>query len=107
AGTLVLADAVSDTSRQAIADLKSLGLAVTMLSGDRQEVAEEIARQVGIDHVIAQVKPDQKLAVVRQMQERGEVVAMVGDGINDAPALAAADLGIAIGLGADVAIETA
>ncbi len=106
-GSLVLADEVSDTSREAIAELGRLGLAVTMLSGDRREVAESIARQVNIEHVIAEVKPDQKQAAVADLQRRGQVVGMVGDGINDAPALAAADLGIAIGLGADVAIESA
>jgi Cu+-exporting ATPase len=106
-GALMLADEVSDTSREAIDELKRLGLAVTMLSGDRREVAETIARQVGIAEVIAEVKPDQKQAAVADLQGRGQVVGMVGDGINDAPALAAADLGIAIGLGADVAIESA
>ncbi|MDX1944805.1 MAG: heavy metal translocating P-type ATPase [Pirellulaceae bacterium] len=107
AGTIVLADAISDSSRAAISDLKSLGLAVTMLSGDRQAAAEAVARHVGIERVIAEVKPEGKQAAIVQMQANGAVVAMVGDGINDAPALAAADLGIAIGLGADVAIETA
>jgi Cu+-exporting ATPase len=106
-GTILLADVISDTSRDAIAELKRLGLTPTMLSGDLQESAEAVAREVGIERVIAEVKPDQKLLAIRELQKSGEVVAMVGDGINDAPALAAADLGIAIGLGADVAIESA
>ena len=106
-GSIALADQVSDTSRQAIAELKRLGLSVTMLSGDRRDVAEAIAGEVGIEQVIADVKPDQKQSAVDDLQRRGQVVGMVGDGINDAPALAAADLGIAIGLGADVAIESA
>jgi Cu+-exporting ATPase len=106
-GSIALADQVSDTSREAIADMKRLGLSVTMLSGDRRAVAEAIAAEVGIEQVIADVKPDQKQSAVEDLQRRGQVVGMVGDGINDAPALAAADLGIAIGLGADVAIESA
>jgi Cu+-exporting ATPase len=106
-GSLFLADQVSDTSREAIAELKRQGLSVTMLSGDRREVAEAIAGQVGIDKVIAEVKPDQKQAVVTELHAQGQIVGMVGDGINDAPALVAADLGIAMGMGADVAIESA
>jgi len=106
-GRIVLADAVSETSRAAIDELRQLGLSVTMLSGDRRETAEAIARQVGITETIAEVKPDEKLAVIERLQKSGQVVAMVGDGINDAPALAAADLGIAIGRGADVAVESA
>jgi Cu+-exporting ATPase len=106
-GEIVLADVVNDTSRETVADLKRLGLTVTMLSGDRQETAEAIAGEVGIEHVIAEVKPDEKQAVIERLRAAGQVVAMVGDGINDAPALAAADLGIAMGLGADVAIESA
>jgi Cu+-exporting ATPase len=106
-GRIVLADTVSATSQAAVAELKQLGLSVTMLSGDRRETAEAIARQVGIDDVIAEVKPDEKLAVIERLQKAGRIVAMVGDGINDAPALAAADLGVAMGRGADVAIESA
>jgi Cu+-exporting ATPase len=106
-GTIVLADVIADSSRAAVAELKRLGLTPMILSGDRREAAEAVAREVGIEQVIAEVKPDQKLAAIRDLQQAGNVVAMVGDGINDAPALAAADLGIAIGLGADVAIESA
>ncbi|MCI0360457.1 MAG: cadmium-translocating P-type ATPase [Planctomycetaceae bacterium] len=106
-GALFLADEVSQTSREAIEELKKLGLSLAMLSGDRQETAEAIAQQVGIERVIAEVKPDQKQAVIAELQRSGDVVGMVGDGINDAPALAAAELGIAMGMGADVAIESA
>lgn len=91
----------------AIRDLHSLKLRVVMLSGDKQATAQAVAQHVGIDEVIAEVKPDGKQAVIAQLQSAGGKVAMVGDGINDMPALAAADLGVAIGAGADVAIETA
>jgi Cu+-exporting ATPase len=106
-GHLCLADPVSPNSREAVRQLKAMGLAVQLLSGDRRPVAEAVARQVGIETVAAEVRPDEKQQVVRRLQQAGQVVAMVGDGINDAPALAAADLGIAIGRGADVAIEAA
>jgi Cu+-exporting ATPase len=106
-GQIVLADTISESSQAAIAELKQLGLSVTMLTGDRQATAESIARKVGIDEVIAEVKPDEKLAVIERLRHSGRAVAMVGDGINDAPALAAADLGIAMGRGSDVAIESA
>jgi len=106
-GVIRLADTVAPHSRQAVEQLHDLGLRVVMLSGDRQATAERIAEQVGIDRIVAEVRPEQKQQTIDALRSQGHVVAMVGDGINDAPALAAADLGIAIGAGADVAIETA
>jgi Cu+-exporting ATPase len=106
-GTLFAADTVAPGSREAVAELKRLGLQLLLLSGDRRTTAEHVAQEVGIERTLAEVKPVDKLQEIEQLRQSGQVVAMVGDGINDAPALAAADLGIAIGAGADVALEAA
>jgi P-type Cu2+ transporter len=106
-GVVALEDQVRDASRQAIDALHALGVRVGMITGDAQEVADAVAAELGIDEVFAQVLPEDKDAKVADLQDRGETVAMVGDGVNDAPALARADVGIAIGAGTDVAIESA
>jgi Cu+-exporting ATPase len=102
---LVVADTLKDTSAQAVEQLKGLGLAPVLLTGDNQAAARAVAGQLGIDEVVAEVLPEEKLDVVRRLQSEGKVVAMVGDGVNDAAALAQADLGLAMGTGTDVAIE--
>ncbi|TYB44396.1 HAD-IC family P-type ATPase, partial [Nonomuraea sp. PA05] len=102
---LVVADVVKATSREAIERLRALGLAPVLLTGDHQAVAEAVAAEVGIAEVIAGVLPADKVEVVKRLQAEGKVVAMVGDGVNDAAALAQADLGLAMGTGTDAAIE--
>ena len=107
AGLVGVADPVKATTPEAIEALHREGVKVVMLTGDNRTTAEAVARSVGIDQIEADVLPDQKAAVVKRLQERGERVAMAGDGVNDAPALAAADVGIAMGTGTDIAIESA
>ena len=106
AGVICVADTIKETSKEAIAQIRSMGIKVVMLTGDNRLTADYIGRQVEVDEVIAEVLPGDKSAVVERYQKEGRMVMMVGDGINDAPALVQADIGAAIGSGSDIALES-
>jgi Cu+-exporting ATPase len=106
-GVILLSDRIKPSTPEAIRALRADGIRVVMLTGDRRAVAAKVASELGIEHVEAEVRPLQKAEVVNRIRDQGRIVAMAGDGINDAPALAAADVGIAMGTGTDVAIESA
>jgi Cu+-exporting ATPase len=107
AGIVAVADPIKSTAREAIDKLHALGLEIIMATGDNETTAKAVAARLGIDEVRAGLRPEDKLTIIEGLQQKGEVVAMAGDGINDAPALARADVGIAMGAGADVAMESA
>ncbi|HVK33576.1 MAG TPA: HAD-IC family P-type ATPase, partial [Burkholderiaceae bacterium] len=107
AGFVAIADPIKATTPQALQALKAAGIRIVMLTGDGRTTAEAVGRQLGIDEVVAEVFPEDKAAVVKRLRDEGRVVAMGGDGVNDAPALSAADVGIAMGTGTDVAMESA
>ena len=106
-GAIALADIIRDESRKVIRELKQMGIQSIMLTGDNQQVGKWVSDELGLDDYFAEVLPHQKAAKIREVQSRGFTTAMVGDGVNDAPALAQADIGIAIGAGTDVAVEAA
>jgi Cu2+-exporting ATPase len=106
-GAIALADIIRPESKEAIARLKEMGIKAMMLTGDNKQVADYVAKELGLDDYFAEVLPNEKADKVKEVQGRGMVVAMTGDGVNDAPALAQADVGMAIGAGTDVAVETA
>ncbi len=107
AGMIAVADPIKESTRDAIDMLRAEGLRLVMLTGDSRATANAVARQLGLTEIEAEVRPEQKNAIIRRLQEQGRVVAMAGDGVNDAPALAQADVGVAMGTGTDVAMQSA